>query len=191
MVNNQRLIKIAAVFAIGVIIYTLRPMPEYALHARTAAGLYDQVQSDIKPTLESLTRLAACIEAEMINAQAMLDQSSIPQEAVTQLNYHLTELSTLAQSMQKTLVELFGAERVEQMINLPEWATETISLAQVLKQLPTSKTDAALSLAMHRQLKGNLQWVERALSDLQALLQRQTLSETSAQSPVAPVAPIN
>ncbi|MAX25472.1 MAG: hypothetical protein CMJ19_13310 [Phycisphaeraceae bacterium] len=187
MVNRQRLIKIAAALAIGVIVYTLRPMPEYALHARTAAGLYDQATVDVMPTLQSLTRQAASVEAEMINAQAMLDLSTIPQEAVVQLNYHLTELDTLAKGMHKQLVELYGQERIERMINLPDWATETIALSQVLKQLPLAKTDAALSKSMHRQLVGNLQWIERALSDLQTMLQRETLSASPTTPPSTPV----
>ena len=92
-----------------------------------------------------------------------------------------------APRLHKQLVELYGQERIERMINLPDWATETIALSQVLKQLPLAKTDAALSKSMHRQLVGNLQWIERALSDLQTMLQRETLSASPTTPPSTPV----
>ena len=182
MVNSQSLIKIASFFAIAVVIYALRPMPEYALHARTAAGMYEASDINEQEALEGLQRLTASVEAEMIGAQAMLDLPYVPDEAIEQLNHHLMELNKLSQSMHSQLIARFGEERLEDMVNLPNWATETVALTQVLNQ-PSQKPLTTLSKSKHRQLQGNLQWVERALSDLQEMILR--AMPTTTTEPVA------
>lgn len=183
MVNNQRLIKIAAVFAIAVILYTLRPMPEYALHARTAAGMYETSDINQEETLDALKRLTASVEAELISVQTILDMPNVPDEALAQLNYHLDEMGTLSKSMHRQLVGQFGKERITDMIKLPNWAIETIALTQVLSQnsiIPIK----SLSKTRHRQMQGNLKWVETALGDLQEML-RQAMPLTG-NTPVSP-----
>lgn len=183
MVNKQHLIKIAAVFAIGVVLYTLRPMPEYALHARTAAGMYETSDINQLDTLDALSRLSTNVEAELISAQAMLDMPELSDQALTQLSHHLGELATLSKSMRKQLVGQFGEERVAEMIKLPDWATETIALSQVLDQ-STASPLKTLSKAKHRNLQGNLKWVETSLADLQEMLRRTTqVSATPTASP--------
>lgn len=172
MVNKQRLMKIAALFAVGVIVYALRPMPEYALHARTAAGMYELTNVNDQQTLDVLGRLATCVEAELISAQAMLDMPSVPQEALPELAHHLNEMASLSKDMNQQLNTRFGKERVEDMINLPTWATETLAMSQVISQNNKPLEKLGLSRVKHRQLQGDLQWIERTLTDLQELIRR-------------------
>jgi len=122
MVNSQSLIKIASFFAIAVVIYALRPMPEYALHARTAAGMYEASDINEQEALEGLQRLTASVEAEMIGAQAMLDLPYVPDEAIEQLNHHLMELNKLSQSMHSQLIARFGEERGQKHGHAPAQA---------------------------------------------------------------------
>jgi len=173
MINKQHIIKAVAVLALGVVLYTLRPMPQDDLYARTAAGMYEQNQAADEQTLTALFQQTAVLDAELNSAIALLDIKPLPDQAKVQLQHHLTGISSASQAMQKQLVEQFTAPRISEMINLPLWATQTVALVEILQQNQDHGDLSKLTDSKLRQLKNDLQWVEQTLADLRELLRNE------------------
>ncbi|MBL4702052.1 MAG: hypothetical protein JKX85_12425 [Phycisphaeraceae bacterium] len=173
MINKQHIIKAVAILALGVVLYTLRPMPQYDLYARTAAGMYEQNHSADEQTITALFRQTAILAAELNSAMALLDMRILPDQAKVQLSQHLTGISSASWDMQQQLIEQFTAPRISEMINLPLWATQTVALAQVLQQNKNHDTPNKLTDSKLHQLKSDLQWAQQSLADLRELLRRE------------------
>ena len=181
MINKQRMIRVIAVLALCMVAYTLRPMPEYALHARTAAGLYDENPDQDQSMLFAQQKFCSALNAELLSALGLLDVQPFADQATPQLIYHLNEMNTLCGEMYNQLVEQFGGLRVSKIISLPTWATEVLTLKQVIDQTRVQSDKTKLSDSKLRDIKGNLLWIERTLEDLEKMLRK----ELPAKIPVS------
>lgn len=191
MVNKQRMIRVIAVIALCMVAYTLRPMPEYALHARTAAGLYDENPVEDKQILSIQQKLSFALNTEMLSALGLLDVKPFPAQAMPQLAFHLKEMNNLTDEMYNHLVEQFGGLRVSKMISLPTWAGEILVIKQVVDQHRIYSDQTKLDSSKLLDIKGNLLWLERALEDLDKMIRKELPTATRSTTIPQSIDPID